>query len=36
MKMSIKYRGINNEIRKLKEQKTCTQTTDKRTDHTFL
>jgi hypothetical protein len=29
MKMSIKYRGKNNKIRKLKEQKICTQTSDK-------
>jgi hypothetical protein len=35
MKMSIKYRDINNEIRKVKEQKICMQTTDKRTNHTF-
>jgi hypothetical protein len=34
--MNIKYRNINNKIKKLKEQqKTCTQNTDKQTSHTF-
>jgi hypothetical protein len=36
IKINIKYRNINNKIKKLKEQqKTCTQNTDKQTTHTF-
>jgi hypothetical protein len=31
--MRIKYRGINSKIGKLKEEKTCTETTDKHTNH---
>jgi hypothetical protein len=33
LKMNVKYKGINNKIKKLKQ--ICTQTTGKQTNHTF-
>jgi ribosomal protein S30 len=33
MQMSVKYRGIINKIRKVKEQTPCTQPTDKRNNY---